>query len=249
MSVWWSSLSIIYLSSSEGTFSTNHRHTYGNLPCHSPCRYFPILLWGWVYAKTYYQRQKNTEAKAFNLTFRGRRGRDCLVDIINIMCKKKKTIIWLFQLPGWCWTRGKLSQFLFTFFLNDLEDFFNTQIIFLCNYVTVTCILYTSFFLLYANDAILLAETADELQNIWLYLKSIVKNGNFKWSWKRRKRWSFRNGSQIWNQNSNCLMKISTYVTLVRIQGLFLSSMEFMFLLDSNLLNQAQKALYALYRK
>ena len=143
MSVWWSSLSIIYLSSSEGTFSTNHRHTYGNLPCPSPCRYFPILLWGWVYAKTYYQRQKNTAAKAFNLTFRGRRGRDCLVDIINIMCKKKKTVIWLFQLPGWCWTRGKLSQFLFTFFLNDLEDFFNTQIIFLCNYVTVTCILYT----------------------------------------------------------------------------------------------------------
>ena len=58
-SVYWSSW-WTYLPSSESTFFNKSSYR---------CRAFPIFLWGWACTKTYHG-QNNTEAKAFNFTFR-----------------------------------------------------------------------------------------------------------------------------------------------------------------------------------
>ena len=88
--------------------------------------------------------------------------------------------------------KEKVFNLLFSLYLNDLQNILATENIKGIESVTEALekdinVFLKLFVLLYADDTVLLAETADDLQHQYIVLNYIVKHGNLKLMQPRQK--------------------------------------------------------------
>ena len=147
-----------------------------------------------------------------------------------------------------------LSPFLFSLFLNDLERYFLSHNVECLSHISNLCreslqIFLKLFIILYADDTVLLSETAEGMQaslrcfekycNEW---KLIVNTSKTKVVIFSKKRTKCKQNFKINGENIETVDSYSYLGVLFNFNGSFCTTRK-------KLVDQAQKSLYALYRK